>query len=101
MNLSQSNPYNKGNILSMIKNRRPHTPGEILNALYLTPHNISITEFAKACGVTRKYMSDIVNGHVSITTEMSVRMAIALNTSVEYWINLQNNVDLCDIRVSQ
>jgi addiction module HigA family antidote len=76
--------------------RRPSTPGEILGELYLAPHEISIAAFAEACGVTRKHMSGIVNGHVAITAEMAERIAAALGTTAQYWLNLQNAVDLYD-----
>jgi addiction module HigA family antidote len=71
-------------------------PGEILAELYLAPHEISIAAFAEACGVTRKHMSGIVNGRVAITAEMATRIAAALGTTAQYWLNLQNAVDLYD-----
>jgi addiction module HigA family antidote len=78
------------------RTRRPSLPGEILAELYLAPHEISIAKFAEACGVTRKHMSKIVNGHAAITAEMATRMAAVLGTTAEYWLNLQNAVDLFD-----
>jgi addiction module HigA family antidote len=71
-------------------------PGEILAELYLAPHEISIAAFAEACGVSRKHMSGIVNGRVAITAEMAARIAAALGTTAQYWLNLQNAVDLYD-----
>jgi addiction module HigA family antidote len=82
--------------MSSQRTRRPSSPGEILAELYLTPHEISIAAFAEACGVTRKHMSGIVNGHVAITAEMATRIAAALGTTAQYWLNLQNAVDLYD-----
>ena len=78
------------------RTRRPSLPGEILAELYLAPHEISIARFAEACGVTRKHMSAIVNGHAAITAEMAARMAAVLGTTAQYWLNLQNAVDLYD-----
>jgi addiction module HigA family antidote len=78
------------------RTRRPSLPGEILNELYLAPHEISVAAFAEACGVTRKHMSNIVNGHVAITADMAARIAAVLGTSAQYWLNLQNAVDLYD-----
>lgn len=80
------------------RNRRPTTPGEILRQLYLDPHEISIPRFAEAVGVTRKHMSNVVNGHAAITAELATRIADALGTTPEYWLNLQNAVDLYDAR---
>jgi addiction module HigA family antidote len=77
--------------------RRPSQPGEILAELYLGPHEIPIAQFAEACGVTRKHMSRIVNGRVLLTAAMALRVAKALGTTTpEYWLSLQNAVDLYD-----
>ncbi len=76
--------------------RRPSLPGEILVELYLTPHDVSIAKFAEAVGVSRKHMSAIVNGRASITAETAARMAAVLGTTAQYWLNLQNAVDLYD-----
>lgn len=78
------------------RTRRPRLPGEILAELYLAPHEISIAKFAEACGVTRKHMSAIVNGRAAITAEMATRIAAALGTTPQYWLNLQNAVDFHD-----
>ena len=78
------------------KKRRPSLPGEILVELYLAPHNISIAKFAEAVGVSRKHMSAIVNGRAAITADMAARMALALGTTAQFWLNLQNAVDLHD-----
>ena len=78
------------------RTRRPSLPGEILAELYLAPHEVSIAKFAEVCGVTRKHMSAIVNGHAAITAEMAARIAAALGTTPQYWLNLQNAIDLYD-----
>jgi addiction module HigA family antidote len=78
------------------RTRRPTLPGEILVELYLAPHGISIAQFAEAVGVSRKHMSAIVNGRASITAETAARMAAVLGTTAQYWLNLQNAVDLHD-----
>jgi antitoxin HigA-1 len=64
------------------RTRRPSSPSEILVEFYLAQHEISITKFAEACGVTRKHMSAIVNGHTAITAETATRMAVALGTVI-------------------
>src|SRR5256885_1667356 len=76
--------------------RRPTAPGKILRELYLAPHGVTATEFAEAAGVSRKHMSGIINGHVTITAEAAARIAEVLGTTAQYWLNLQNAVDLFD-----
>ncbi|MGH7089799.1 MAG: HigA family addiction module antitoxin [Stellaceae bacterium] len=80
------------------RKRRPTPPGEVLAELYLKPHDISIAKFAEAAGVTRKHVSAIVNGRAAITADTATRIATVLGTTAEYWLNLQNAVDLYDAR---
>ena len=71
----------------------PH-PGEIIKSLCLEPLGISITDAAKALGVSRKTLSAIINGRASISPEMAVRLSLAFSTSSESWLNQQSQYDL-------
>ncbi len=71
----------------------PH-PGEIIRELCLEPLGISITEAARALGVSRKTLSAILNGHAGISPQMAVRLSIAFDTSAESWMNQQVQFDL-------
>ncbi len=35
-----------------------------------------------------------LNGHIAISPEMAIRLAIVFNTSEELWINMQSGYDL-------
>lgn len=71
----------------------PH-PGEIIKELCLEPLALSVTDAAKALGVSRKALSSIVNLRAGISPEMAVRLSMAFNTSAESWLNLQMQYDL-------
>ena len=71
----------------------PH-PGEIIKSLCLEPLSLSVTEAAKALGVSRKTLSGILNGRGEISPEMAVRLSIAFGTSAESWLNQQTQYDL-------
>jgi len=72
----------------------PSHPGENLRALCLEPLGITVTDAAKALGVSRKSLSAILNGRSGISPEMAVRLSIAFETSAESWMNLQTQYDL-------
>ncbi|WP_026750933.1 HigA family addiction module antitoxin [Sediminibacterium sp. C3] len=72
----------------------PTHPGILLKEMYLTPLNITITELAVKFGVARKTISELVNGKVGVSAEMSLRLAKAFNTTPEFWLNMQRNYDL-------
>lgn len=71
----------------------PH-PGEVLRTLCLEPLSLSVTDAAKALGVSRKTLSAILNGRAGISPEMAVRLSIAFDTSAESWLNQQVQYDL-------
>jgi antitoxin HigA-1 len=71
----------------------PH-PGEVLRDLCLEPLGLSVTEAAKALGVTRKTLSSILNGRAGISPEMAIRLGKAFDTSPESWLNQQVQYDL-------
>lgn len=71
----------------------PH-PGEIIKELCLEPLGLSVTDAAKALGVSRKTLSAIMNGRSGISPEMALRLAKAFDTSPESWLNQQMQYDL-------
>ena len=71
----------------------PH-PGEVLRELCLEPLELSVTDAAKALGVSRKTLSAVLNGRAGISPEMAVRLSIAFDTTAESWLNQQVQYDL-------
>ena len=77
-------------------NRRPTTPGEMLNEEYLKPLKITQTAFATAIRVPHARLNEIINGRRGVTVDTALRFARALNTTPGFWLNLQQAVDLYD-----
>lgn len=70
------------------------TPGEILKEEFLEPLSISNYRLAKTIGVSETAIGEIVRGRRSISTAMAYRLAAALGTTPEFWMNLQRDYDL-------
>lgn len=79
--------------MAMQMHSPPH-PGEILRDLCLGPLALSVTDAAKALGVSRKTLSAVLNGRAGISPEMAVRLSIAFDTTAESWLNQQVQYDL-------
>ena len=77
----------------MLMHDPPH-PGEVLKELCLEPLGLTVTDAAKALGVSRKTLSMVVNGRAGISPEMAIRLSIAFDTSAESWLNQQIQFDL-------
>ncbi|MDY0268223.1 HigA family addiction module antitoxin [Trichloromonas sp.] len=71
----------------------PH-PGEVIRELCLEPLGITVTAAAKALGVSRKALSELLNGKTGISPEMALRLSIAFDTSPESWLTQQMQYDL-------
>jgi len=77
-----------------MKMHNPPHPGEVIKALCLDPLGLSVTDAAKALGVSRKTLSSILNGRAGISPEMAIRLSLAFDTTAESWLNQQVQFDL-------
>lgn len=59
----------------------------------LEPLGLSVTEAARQLGVSRKQLSDLVNGHAGISPEMAIRLDKAVG-GAGTWLRLQAAYDL-------
>lgn len=71
----------------------PH-PGEVIRELCLEPLGLSVTEAAAGLGVSRKALSELLNGHSGISPEMAFRLAKAFGGSAESWMKQQIQYEL-------
>ena len=71
----------------------PH-PGKTLKILYLDELHISIAALALKTGISRKHLSNIVNGKVPISVETALKLAKCFKTSAEVWLREQLSYDL-------
>ena len=77
----------------MKQTRKPSHPGEFLKDMVLDERNISITTAAEYLGITRKALSEFVNGRSKCSHAMARRLAEATGTGVAVWINMQAKLD--------
>jgi addiction module HigA family antidote len=83
--------------MSLHMHNPPH-PGEVIRELCLNPLGISVTAAAKGLGVSRKTLSELLNGRSGVSPEMAIRLSIAFNTTAESWLNQQVQYDLWQAR---
>ncbi len=76
----------------MARMHNPPHPGEILADTVMG--QLTVTAFAKRLGVSRVTLSRVLNGHAAVSAELAIRLAAALGTSAESWLNMQIAYDL-------
>ncbi len=74
--------------------KNPPHPGLSVRHDCLEPLGLSVTEAARKLGVSRKQLSDIVNGRSGISPEMAIRLDKAFGGGAETWFRLQAAYDL-------
>jgi antitoxin HigA-1 len=72
----------------------PVHPGEVLHEDYLIPKGISQNRLALSMRVPPNRISEIIQGKRAITAETALRLARAIGTSPDFWLNLQMYYDL-------
>ena len=74
--------------------RKPTHPGEILKAEFLDAFGLTQVELAKALNTTFRTINEIINAKRSVSPEMALKLSKYFGTSVELWLNLQNQYDI-------
>jgi antitoxin HigA-1 len=78
--------------------KTPPHPGRIVRQECIDALGLTVTAAAKGLGVTRKALSELVNGKSGISPEMAVRLSKAFGSSPELWLGLQMDYDLAQLQ---
>jgi addiction module HigA family antidote len=78
--------------------KNPPHPGLTVRHDCLEPLGLTVTEGAKALGVTRQALNNLVNGKSGISPEMALRLSKAFGSSPETWLKMQLDYDLAQAR---
>ena len=80
----------------MPMNNPPH-PGLSIRYDCLEPLGLSVTAAAAHLGVSRKHLSDVIDGNSGISPEMAVRLDKAFGGGASAWYQLQAAYDLAQV----
>jgi addiction module HigA family antidote len=72
----------------------PAHPGEVIRDACLKPLDLTVTAAAAALGVTRKALSDLLNGHSGVSPDMAIRLEKVFGSTAEAWLRMQMQRDL-------
>jgi addiction module HigA family antidote len=84
----------------MLMKNPPH-PGLVVLQECIEPLGLTVTQAAKALGVTRTTLSELVNEKRGISAEMAVRLSKVFGGSAESWLVQQAQYDLAHVRADR
>lgn len=73
--------------------RKPTSPGEILNEEFLKPLGITQRELAHHLSCDERVINRIINERTRVTPEMASKLALAFDTTPDFWLNAQMACD--------
>ena len=80
------------------RTRKPTHPGAIIREDIMPELAINQTELAQQLGVSRLTVSELIHEKRAVSTDMAIRLARLLNTTPESWLNMQQAVDLWELK---
>lgn len=82
----------------MKRTRKPTSVGEMLKEEFLIPLGLTQREFAEHLNVEVKAINRLVNNKTSLNPVLAFKIAAALGTSPEFWMNLQLTNDIYELK---
>ncbi len=63
---------------------------------FLPDYGLTVSSLAKAIGVSRQSINELLRERRNVSPEMALRLARLFGNSPEFWLNAQRAVDLWD-----
>ena len=73
---------------------RPTHPGEMLREDFMPDFDLNVSTMAKALGVSRQTINELLRERRAITSIMALRLSRLFGNSPDFWLNAQHTRDL-------
>jgi addiction module HigA family antidote len=78
--------------------KNPAHPGGFVKSEIIEAYDLSVTDAAKALGVTRPALSALLNQRADLSPEMALRIEKAFGVSMDTLMRMQNSYDIAQAR---
>ena len=82
-------------------NMTPSHPGDFIRTEILEELGLSVTKAAEILGVRRATLSDLVNGHATLSPEMALRIEKAFAIPIDLLLRMQAWYDVAQMRARE
>ncbi|QND49810.1 HigA family addiction module antidote protein [Rhizobium lusitanum] len=86
------------NAIQGIRMKNPAHPGGFVKSEIIEALGLSVTDAAKALGVTRPALSTLLNERAHLSPEMALRIEKAFGVSMDTLMRMQNSYDIAQTR---
>lgn len=69
-------------------------PGEILREEFMEPYGLTAYRLASICRVPRTRIERLIGEETALTTDTALRLSRAFDTTVEFWLHLQERFEV-------
>lgn len=76
----------------------PSHPGEVIKHDCIEPLKLTVTDAADGLGVSRKALSELINGKSGVSPDMAIRLEKAGWGTADTWLRMQMQFDLWQAR---
>src|SRR4030067_3615438 len=73
---------------------RPTHPGAMLREDFLPDYGLSVSTFAKAIGVSRQTVNELLRERRAVSPEMALRLSRLFGNTPEFWLHAPRAVGL-------
>ena len=81
--------------VNVIKRKIPPThPGKMLREDFLPDYGLTVSSLAKALGVSRQTVNELLREKRSVSPLMALRLSRVFGNSPEFWLSAQHARDL-------
>ncbi len=81
-----------------VRMKSPAHPGGFVKSEIIEALGLSVTDGARALGITRPALSALLNERVSLSPEMALRIEKAFGISMDTLMRMQNSYDISQTR---
>ena len=78
--------------------KNPPHPGSFVRTEIIGPMELSVTDAARALGITRAALSAFLNAHSALSPDMALRIEKAFGVSMDTLMRMQNSYDIAQAR---
>ena len=76
---------------------QPTHPGAMLREDFMPDYELTVSNLAKAIGVSRQTVNELLRERRAVSPEMALRLSHLFGNTPEFWLNAQRAYDLWEI----